>query len=108
METEICCTLTPEQRRERWHELQKPILARVMSTEFLPDGFAYVFPAWPALWMELAHLVSLERQCCKFLNFRLEARADDHRIRLEVTGPREAKSLMASLFAPHPLILDNR
>jgi hypothetical protein len=103
MSTRLDCTLTPEQRLERWHQLQDPIRSRVISTEFREDGFAYVFPAWPALWMELAHLVALERQCCSFLNFRLETRANDHTIRLEVTGPTEAKSLMASLFGPRPL-----
>jgi len=76
--------------------------SRVVRTEFLPDGYSFVFPAWPAIWMELAHLVALERQCCKFLNFRLETRAEEHTIRLDVTGPTEAKSVMASLFGPHP------
>jgi hypothetical protein len=44
----------------------------------------------------LTDLVDMERQCCAFLTFKIVIANDA--MKLEVTGPREAKKLIAEYF----------
>jgi hypothetical protein len=48
--------------------------------------------------LQLTRLVDLERQCCRFLTFKIVVEAGEQPIRLEVTGPAEAMSTIAELF----------
>src|SRR5262245_25785605 len=94
----IACSLTAEQLQERRRELLEPLRACVVHVESLPDGYAYVFPASSGLWMRLAQLVDLERECCRFLNFALEVSAASNTIRLVVTGGADAKPAIQEFF----------
>jgi hypothetical protein len=94
----ILCTLTPDQRVKRRFSLQEPIRSRLLRVDVLPDGYSYVFPASLPLWMDLQRLVDLERQCCRFLQFKLDARMGERTMRLDVCGPPEAKTIIADLF----------
>jgi len=47
--------------------------------------------------IELARLVDLERQCCAFLTFRITVVAGKP-ICLEISGPPEAKPVIADFF----------
>jgi hypothetical protein len=92
------CTLSSKDRQKRQSQLQAPLRQRLLKAEPRPNGYSYVFPAWPAIWTELAHLVGLEKQCCRFLSFRLEMLADQRTIELHVSGPPEAQEIVAGLF----------
>jgi hypothetical protein len=98
MDLTIACTLTAEQRAERRHKFQSPIFARLLSVDSVPEGYVYTFPASVRLWADLMCLVSLERECCRFLSFRLVAREDERTIHLIITGPPEARLVIADLF----------
>ena len=47
---------------------------------------------------QLARLVDLERQCCEFLTFRIVVGAAREPFSLEITGPAEAKPMIADFF----------
>ena len=98
MEIPVACTLTEDQMRERRRELLEPFKAHTYQAEALPDGYAYIFKASPGTLVELARLVDLERQCCRFLNFSLTAKAGNGVIRLEITGPPESMTMIADFF----------
>ena len=66
----------------------------------LPDGYAYRFPANSDVLSQLSRLVDLERQCCRFLTFRIVVEAGEQSIRLEVTGPPEARPMIEDFFGP--------
>jgi len=98
MKPPIACTLPPKQRRQRKRELQQPLRERMLTADALDDGYLFTFPSWPAIWIDLAHLVALERQCCKFLDFQMELRSEQRTIHLRITGPPEAKDIIGSIF----------
>jgi hypothetical protein len=98
MRPAVTCTLSSKHRRQRRRELQLPLRERMLTADTLPDGYLFTFPSWPAIWIDLAHLVALERQCCRFLDFQMELRSEERAIHLRITGPPEAKEIIGSLF----------
>ena len=96
MDLPILCTLTEEQMRERRSEILELFRARVCGSEALPNGYAFQLSA-DAL-VDIARLVDLERQCCKFLSFRIVVEPEQQ-LRLEITGPPQAKSIIADFFS---------
>jgi hypothetical protein len=98
MDLPTACTLTDAQ----FHERRQAIMAdfgkiRGRITE-LPDGYAFTFPATSELLQRIAQLVDMERQCCAFLTFKIVVEAAQAGVRLEVTGPVEAKKAIAEYF----------
>src|SRR5262245_51743458 len=86
MDLPIVCTLTEDQLQERRREVLTPLRDSVVKSEELADGYLYTFKPSPEMLMQLARLVDLERQCCRFLNFKIVTTAGDDAVRLEVTG----------------------
>ena len=61
-------------------------------------AYAYRFaPSGEAL-NQLNQLISLERQCCRFLTFKMVVEAGEQPFQLEVTGPPEAQPIIKDLF----------
>jgi hypothetical protein len=91
----IACTLTEEQLRERRREVLEPFRADTYQRIELANGYAYELP--PEKFLDIARLLDLERQCCQFLTFKIivEPRQD---VRLEITGPPDAKNTIAEFF----------
>lgn len=81
--------------RKRQHELLAVVRSRVQSMEELPDGFAATLPADPALFLQVAEWVSLERRCCPFADFTIEWTRDDV-VRVRFTGGDGAKEVFAA------------
>ena len=83
-------------------ERRRMILDLVRGTDLhatpLPLGIAYHFDAASEILIQLARLVDLERQCCPFLTFRIVVEAGNQPICLEITGPPEAKAIIADFF----------
>lgn len=82
-------------RKKLLHELTRDVVER----RELDDGFAYRFDAKPGIVTRLARLVDLERGCCKFLAFRIEAGQADRPVWLEVRGPAGTKEMIEEVFA---------
>jgi len=98
MELPIVCTLTKAERKERRRTTLDPIKNAGIESKELPDGYAYSFAASSELLTQLTRLVEMERQCCRFLTFRIVVEAGNKHMRLEVVGTGQEKSVIAELF----------
>jgi len=98
MDLPIICTLTEDQLRERRLTFLNSIREAVLEIISIPDGFSYRFAANPEVVAQLSDLVELERQCCRFLTFRIVTEPEEQSVRLDITGPPEAKIVIADLF----------
>ena len=98
MDLPIACTLNELQLRERRQVIMDAFANVHVGVTELEDGYAFTFPASSAMLQQIAQLVDLERQCCAFLTFKILVEARNTAIRLEVTGPREAKKVIAEYF----------
>ena len=97
MSYSIACALTDVEMRERRRTLLDLIQSAIVDATDLPSGYLYRFDANNELRERLDRLVTLERQCCPFWTFRLNDPGEGT-ICLEITGPPEAKSIIAELF----------
>ena len=95
MDLPIACNLTETELRQRRQAIMSAFGNIQVTVSDLPDGYAYIFPATSEALMEIARLVDLERECCPFLTFRIVVEASQEPMRLEVTGPKEAKAVIA-------------
>jgi hypothetical protein len=98
MDLPIVCTLSEAELQERRHKLLDSIQAKTVETLALSNGYAYKFKGSPEILATLAQLIALERQCCRFLTFKLIAEAGTEDVDLEITGPSDAKALIADFF----------
>ena len=93
--TTIACLLSePELAARRAAIAQALAEADVQATEELPDGWIVRFAPVPDLLTRLARFVDLERACCPFLAFTLEAPANGGPLALRVTGPPGTKEMV--------------
>jgi hypothetical protein len=99
MDLSIACTLTEAELRSRRKVIMDTFRSMQVTANELEDGFAFSFPTSSGTLQGIAELVDLERQCCPFLTFKIVVAAEQAGIRLEVTGPREAKKLIAEYFS---------
>jgi hypothetical protein len=84
----VACSLAAPEMRARRDGLVAEVRRGVEETKRVPGGIALRFPG-AARWVEtLAGLMALERECCRFLRFRLSAEPDGGPLWLSVTGPR--------------------
>jgi len=84
----VACTLPEPEMRARRAGLLAHVRAGVRARRRIRGGWAFRFPP-EARWLEtLAGLTAVERECCRFLRFRLTAEPEGGPLWLEVTGPR--------------------
>ena len=100
MDLPIACTLTETARRERRQTIRDSFHRIGVTIAELPDGYACTFAPTSDALMQITELVDLERQCCPFLNFKIVVEAGKEPMRLEVTGPKEAKAVIADFLNP--------
>ena len=107
MDLPIVCTLTESELRERRRTVLEPIRETAIDVTPTADGYFYRFKQTADILARLSCLVDLERQCCQFLTFKIIAEAGHKEIGLEVTGPPEAKPIIADYFggAPKTVVL---
>lgn len=98
MELPIACNLTEAEMRERRQTMLDLVRGAALNVTSLPLGYAYRFEPTSEVLAHLSRLVDLERQCCQFLTFRIVVEAGNQPICLEVTGPPEAKAIIADFF----------
>lgn len=95
----LACTLTSEELRASREELLPGLAARALQHVPLPRGMRFVFGASARRLRELYAVVQRERQCCAFLDFRLEVSPGGGALMLDVTGPEGTGQLLESLLA---------
>jgi hypothetical protein len=98
MEAPIACTLTGAEMRVRRGTILDSMHSAVLDVTTLPLGYAYRFEPTSEVLGQLSRLIDLERQCCPFLTFKIIVEADQQPICLEVSGPPEAKTMIADFF----------
>ena len=98
MDLPIECSLTESELRERRTTILASMQNHVIDTTSLPDGYRYELKTDADTLPKLAELVSIEHECCRFLTFKIVVEAGSSRVRLEVTGPPEAKQMIADFF----------
>lgn len=102
----IACSLesgAAAQRHARWQALREHAL---VDAEHIDGGLRLVFRADPGVATELQELVELERKCCAFADWSVQA--DSKRVALEVSGDSdEAIAAVHGMF-PYPSPLSSR
>lgn len=88
--------------RRRHAELRQAMKRARLEVQELPDGYAFLFPDEPSLFLQIAEWITLERRCCPFFAFSLELPPAGP-IRLSLTGGEGVKDfLRAELAASGP------
>jgi hypothetical protein len=98
MDLPLVCTLTEEELRERRRTVLDSIRGATLEVTSVADGYSYRFQPSSDALTQLSRLVDMERQCCRFLGFKIITEPGGQPIRLEISGPPEAKSIIAQLF----------
>ena len=100
----IACSLNAlsAQERHREGELLELHLASICERRERDDGYSYRYREDPALFVQMAELVSLEHRCCPFLDFRLEWAGAEPTPWLHITGGARVKPFVNETFGtPH-------
>ena len=98
MKIPMACTLAEAEVQARRRTILESVRRITRSVTSLPLGYAYYFDPISEVLVQLASLVDLERKCCSFLTFRIIVEAGNQSICLEITGPPEAKAVIADFF----------
>ena len=98
MDIPVACTLTEAELRERRQIIMDAFGNTNVAVAELDEGYVFTFPASSETLRRIAELVDLERQCCAFLTFKIVVEAANAAMQLEVTGPGQAKKVIAEYF----------
>jgi hypothetical protein len=96
MDKPIFCSLSESELLDRRKTVLDSLKQRAVSTTRIPSGIAYEFPTGAEISTEIHRIVQLEQQCCTLLTFTISE--NEHRIRLDVTGPDKAIAFIEELF----------
>ncbi len=97
MDQPIACTLTPGDYQDRTAELAELGGGALRSRASIAGGERLTFTPGAETEERLRGAVAAEASCCSFL--RMELRSEPEALVLDVTGPAEAKPIIAELFA---------
>jgi hypothetical protein len=95
-ESPIACNLNAlnREQRRRHQSLTAQLRAAVRETRELPDGYSFRLPSDEATFQMTAEWITLERRCCPFLAFGLEAGRENGPIWLSLTGREGVKPFL--------------
>lgn len=94
----IACSLGPDALRARRDDLLGGLVRRAIDRIDIPNGYRVRFDDAAGILTEIAGVMEAERQCCRFLSFRLTAEPDNGPICLEFSGPSGTKEFLDGLF----------
>ena len=97
MEQPIACTLGAAEYKDRTAELAALAERALRSREQTPDGERLVFADGVDVERDLRSMIAAESSCCAFLRMDLVRR--DEGLVLDIAGPRDARPIIAELFA---------
>ncbi|MGI9285127.1 MAG: hypothetical protein ACR2P1_07035 [Pseudomonadales bacterium] len=90
--TEIACSLTDEEFRDRRAMVRKSLLPQIIETSKLASGLRLSFPDTELLRSSVETFVNLERECCGFLTFTITPPGEG--LVLNIEGPPEAQAAL--------------
>lgn len=97
-EPPIACdlsALSPDQRA-RLREVRSQLRPMVREVRDLPDGYAFLLSAPEGSLVRVAEFIELERRCCPFFKFELEAQEEGGAACLRLTGRMGVKQFIAT------------
>jgi hypothetical protein len=97
MDQPIVCTLRPAQYTNRTAQLRGLADEALLSREPIAHGERLIFAPGGETERNLREAVAAEASCCAFL--RMDLRAGNKGLVLDITGPHDAKPIIAELFA---------
>ena len=83
----LACTLNDEDFRERRQLARRTLLKQVIRSVRTEDGLIVALVGGAKLRQDLETFITLERECCSFLDFAVQ---DGAPIELTISGPPEA------------------
>jgi hypothetical protein len=83
--------------RPRYNDLVKRLRISMADRRELADGYAYQLDTKQIALPEVAEWITMERLCCPFLTFQLDA-TDSGDSRLTSRGPAGAKVILSEEF----------
>ena len=98
-ELPVACTLGPAALKARREGLLADLVRRADAQEQLPDGHSLRFAAADDTLGLIARAIDAERQCCRFLRFRVTVEPNEGPILLELTGPEGTRDFLSALIA---------
>ena len=93
----IACTLTADQQRCHADELLPRLGTRAVRREWVTRGVRLSFAPTPENFDAIAQTVARERQCCAFLEFRLDVPAAQGEFSLLILGPDGTREFLVGL-----------
>ena len=96
----IVCTLQPGELNARAMALLPGVAKRARARVVIDDGYRLDFDASSEMLRAIVEMIDAERQCCRFLRFRLTVEPDGDAMLLEVTGPRGTREFLGDLCEP--------
>jgi hypothetical protein len=94
----IACRLADPEFRKREATLLSQFKSAVLSTEELPDGYAFRILADKKGMVLVCELILAERECCPFLTFELTAQPNMGPVSVRVTGPASTKDFLKTIL----------
>ena len=94
----IACTLGPAAVKARREDLLGSLFLRAEERLDLAEGYRVRFVAADQVLADIAKVIEVERQCCRFLTFTVTVEPDDGPIWLEVTGPPGTREFLAGML----------
>ena len=94
----VVCSLSDAELRERREQYLDKMAELLVGSEDLDHGTRFQFHLDDSTLTALAEIINLERKCCPFLSFTIAMDAGSKVIALDLTGPRETKEIIRSLF----------
>ena len=94
----IACTLGPAALRARQDDLLGGLVRRALERLDIPNGYRVRFAPTDGVLATIANVIETERQCCRFLTFRLTVEPDAGPIWLEVSGPPGTREFLAGML----------
>jgi hypothetical protein len=98
-ELPVACTLGPAALKARREGLLADLVRRADAHEELPDGHRLRFAASDDTLGLIVRAIDAERQCCRFLRFRVTVEPDEGPILLELIGPEGTRDFLSALIA---------
>jgi hypothetical protein len=98
----IACTLNREELAARKSGLLAEIAALSLKQTRAPTVYRLEFEATSDVLTRIVAMLDAERQCCRFLRFRLTVEPNLGPIVLELSGPPGTEEFLASLLDPDP------
>lgn len=94
----IACTLGPAALKARQEDLLGGLVRRAVERVEIPNGYRVRFAPTEGMLATIANVIETERQCCRFLTFRVTAEPDGGPIWLEFSGPPGTKEFVVALL----------